>query len=197
MKKVMCCVAAVLAVGCSSVEYHNGKQSLLMQNVQVEPSPLKADIQVGQAISGVAECEKWFGFTTKKPAKQTYGAELQVSQGNFSTGACTRGAVYEALTKNNADVIIAPRYTSVKKSNGCLFGFCIHVVDQVIVTGYKGNIRNIMPMDEFIIRERQKNGTSAIRSEAKAIPVAKKGMVEQILMLPVTITEDVLSVFGG
>ncbi len=167
MKKIMYVCMTMMFVGCSSVEYHNGRQSLLMQNVQVEPSPLKADIQVGQAISGVAECERWFGFTTKKPAKQTYGAELQVSQGNFSPNPCTRGAVYEALTKNNADVIIAPRYTAVKKGNLCLFGFCMHVVDQIIVNGYKGNIRNIVPMEEDIVKERRKRGVNNIDTDTK------------------------------
>ncbi|WP_428053027.1 hypothetical protein [Candidatus Avelusimicrobium stercoris] len=65
-----------LLIGCASVEQHNGRQSVLMNPVAIEPRPLQADIQVGRAISGAAECETWFGFITKQPQKQTYGVDM-------------------------------------------------------------------------------------------------------------------------
>lgn len=131
---------------------------MLMETVAVEPSPLQADIQVGEKISGTAECQTLFGFHTKKPQKQTYEAELQVASGNFSPSACTRGALYNALIKNNADLIIAPRYTAVQDTKICLFGLCAVRKYQIIVTGYKGIINSISPMENNVITERQKQG---------------------------------------
>lgn len=154
-KAVWLGLAAILCVGCSSTQYHNGRGSILLEQITVEPRPLQADITVGPAISGVAECESWFGIRTKKPQKQTYGISLQTDEGNFVPNDCTRGAVYNALTNSKSDVIIAPRYTSVKKGSWCLFGLCLHVTDQIIVTGYGGKIHSISPMPEDIVRERR------------------------------------------
>ena len=153
---------ALFGIGCSTAEYHNGRNSILLKNIEVEPQPLQADIRVGQQISGVAECESWFGLRTKKPKKQTYGVDLQVPEGNFVPDPCTRGAIYDALTKNNADIIIAPRYTSVKKGKFCILGLCLHVIDQIIVTGYKGKIMNLRPMEADVIKSRQEKGISAV-----------------------------------
>lgn len=143
MKKITIIAISLLLAGCSSVDYHTGKNSLLMQNTLVQQAPLQADIKAGGKITGTAECEKWFGLSIKKPNKQTYGAELQVPSGNFAPKECTRGALYDALNKNNADTIIAPHYTVVRKSEGCVFGICIHQIYQIIITGYKGNINKI------------------------------------------------------
>lgn len=158
MKKLLILEALlILLIACSSVEQHNGRQSVLMNTVAIEPRPLQADIQVGKAISGVAECETWFGFITKQPQKQTYGVDMQEPQGNYAPNACTRGAVYDALSKSNADVIVAPRYTSIKKKNWCILGLCLHSVDQIIVSGYKGDVVNLRPMDEEIVKKRRLN----------------------------------------
>lgn len=168
MKKIlMLQMLLILLVGCASTEQHNGRQSVLMNNVTIEPRPLQADIQVGRAISGVGECESWFGFITKQPQKQTYGADMQEPQGNFAPSACTRGAVYDALSKNNADVIIAPRYTSIKKKNLCILGLCLHTIDQIIVSGYKGDVINLRPMDEEIVKKRRLNTALEITPATK------------------------------
>ena len=150
MKKcIYLCAAVLLVTGCSSVATRNGRESLLYQKPRkISVRPLQAEIKVGQAINGVAECEKWFWFWTKQPAKQTYGTALQVAEGNFSEGPCTRGAVYDALVKNNAELIVAPRYTAVQKGNWCLFGWCVHRVNKIIVTGYKGNVVNFQTVEE-------------------------------------------------
>lgn len=168
MKKILFVVLIILSVaGCSSVEYHNGRNSLVVQNITIEPKPLQADIKVGQKITGVAECESWFGFYTKQPTEQTYGAELQVPEGNFVPSQCTRGALYDALNKYNADVIVSPHYTSFKKGDLCILGFCIHTVNKVIVTGYKGNIENISTMEKAVVIERQKQGTNINTTSTK------------------------------
>ncbi|MBR5609027.1 MAG: hypothetical protein IKW63_02020 [Elusimicrobiaceae bacterium] len=169
MKKLSLLVlAAVCLVGCSSVGYHNAKSSMLLNDINKINTPsFKADVEVGEKISGVAECESWFGFTTKQPARQTYEAKLQSNSGNLAPSACTRGALYDAMSKSNADVIITPKYTSVNKDNWCVFGYCIHKVRQIIVTGYKGTVKKIAPMakEDFevygVLTEVQKNNKAS------------------------------------
>ena len=170
MKKILVFIFAVFGiVGCSSMEHHNGKNSVIMQNVVVEPKPMQADIKVDKKITGVAECEKWFGFYTKKPQNQTYGAELQVASGNFAASPCTRGALYDALNKNNADVIVAPHYSSVKTQDMCILGLCLHTIDKIIITGYKGTVENISPMEHSVVLERQKHGVNTDTNHTKRI----------------------------
>lgn len=199
MKKWMYLAAvAVCVTGCSSMETRNGRNNMLVDDISIEPKPMQAEIQVGPKISGVAECEKWFWFWTKQPAKQTYGTSLQMPDGNFSTGPCTRGAIYDALTKNNADMIVAPKYTAVQKGELCVLGKCMHRVNQIIVTGYKGNIKDISPMQESVVIERQKQGGN--KKEATSAPVAgkqKQNIVKKVLLLPVTMVGEMFSVIGG
>jgi len=171
MKKLLLVVAVLGFVGCSFAEMHNGKNSINLANIAVEPEPMSAQIKVGQKITGTAVCETWFGITTKSPSKLTYGADLQVGDGNIAPSKCTRGAVYEAITKSKADVIIAPHYTTNQEGTLCIFGACVHRVSKITVTGYKGTIEKIAPMDKAIVTERQKHGVltpaAAASEEAK------------------------------
>ena len=168
MKKVVIAVLVSLGVvGCSSMEHHNGRNSVLVQNAVIEPNPLQADIKVGAQISGTASCESWFGFLTKKPQRQTYGAVLQVADGNVAPSACARGAIYDALNKSGADMILVPQYTSVRKSEGCIFGWCIHHEDKIIVTGYKGTLGNIVPMEEEVVLERKKHAMNVQQNSSR------------------------------
>ena len=171
MKKLLLVVAVLGLVGCSSSELRTGRNSMNLANIAVEPDPMSASIEVGQKITGTAECETWFGIQTKAPKKFTYGAALQVEDGNFTPNKCTRGAVYDALTKSKADVIIAPQYTANQEGSLCVFGACIHKVNKITVTGYKGTIKKISTMDKAVIAERQKHGV--MTSAAAAAPAKK------------------------
>ena len=172
MKKLLLVVAVLGLVGCSSSELRNGRNSVNLANIAVEPEPMTAQIKVGQKITGTAECETLFGFNIKSPKRLTYGAGLQVEEGNFVPSKCTRGAIYDALAKNKADVIIAPQYTASEDATFCIFGACAHRVNKITVTGYKGTIEKIAPMDRNVIIERQKNGVMTKADAAE--PVAKK-----------------------
>jgi len=172
MKKLLLVVAVLGLVGCSSSELRNGRNSVNLANIAVEPEPMTAQIKVGQKITGTAECETLFGFNIKSPKRLTYGAGLQVEEGNFVPSKCTRGAIYDALAKNKADVIIAPQYTASEDATFCIFGACAHRVNKITVTGYKGTIEKISPMDRNVIIERQKNGVMTKADAAE--PVAKK-----------------------
>ena len=172
MKKLLLVVAVLGLVGCSTSELRNGRNSINLANIAVEPEPMAAQIKVGQKIMGTAECETLFGFNINSPKKLTYGAGLQVEDGNFTPSKCTRGAVYDALAKNKADVIIAPQYTASEEGVFCIFGHCAYRSNKITVTGYKGTIEKIAPMDRNIVIERQKAGT-LVQADA-AEPVAKK-----------------------
>ena len=173
MKKVLFIVAVLGLVGCSSAELHNGRNSINLANIAVEPEPMSAQIKVGQKISGTAECETLFGFQIKAPEKLTYGAGLQVEEGNLASSKCTRGAIYDALSKNKADLIIAPQYTAVEDATFCIFGACAHRVNKITVTGYKGTIERIAPMEKNVVTERQKSGVM-VKADAAAPVVTSK-----------------------
>ena len=172
MKKLLLVVAVLGLVGCSSSELRNGRNSMNIANIAVEPEPMVAQIKVGQKITGTAECETLFGFNINSPKKLTYGSGLQVEEGDFSPSKCTRGAIYDALAKNKADLIIAPQYTASEEATFCIFGACAHRVNKITVVGYKGTIEKIAPMDKNIVSERQKNGVM-VKADAAA-PVKKK-----------------------
>lgn len=153
MKKIIIVIAGLLLAGCSSVNYNTGRKSLLIQDMGVRQKPIQADIRVGGKISGSAECKHLFGFSIKRPQEQTYGAELQVPEGNFAPVECTRGALNDALTRNNADVIIAPHYNLNKISHGCIFGKCVYNSYEVTVVGYKGKIDHFSSVEPKEVKE--------------------------------------------
>ena len=84
MKKLSLLVlVAVCLVGCSSVGYHNAKSSMLLGDMnEINTPSFKADVEVGEKISGVAECESWFGLTTKQPERQTYAPSIPAASKN-------------------------------------------------------------------------------------------------------------------
>lgn len=145
---------AVFMTGCSA--YHQSKHGILLQNPYVEMTPLEVDLKVGEKITGMAECQKLFGLTIAAPKRLAYGAELQGADGDIAPAACTKGAIYDAMSRNNADTIIAPHYTVVKSS----FLF-IYSKTKIIVTGYKGTFGPIKEMNAETIKSRRANGVGA------------------------------------
>lgn len=154
-KTVMFAVFAVLFAGCASTEYHNGRKNFGIATPDtITVLPMQAEMEVGEKISGAAECETWLGIFHRYPEKQTYGMALYPEDGNFAPNQCTKGAFYDALSKSKADTIVAPKYTSEKKRELCIFGIkflCLHVMDQTVVTGYKGTIKNIRTIDKDLL----------------------------------------------
>ena len=141
MKYVMLFILVVFfTIGCSSVKHNNGRNSILTKSsVQ---SPLQATMSVSEPIKGEATCKSWIGGLFRQyPKKQTFGATLQSEEGNIAPNQCTRGALYNALTNNNAEYIVAPKYDTITDSRFCLFGFCLYKVQNVTITGYKANIK--------------------------------------------------------
>ncbi len=147
MKKILIASSLVLAgalSGCSSL------------NTSVPSMPLaggvstdlKADIEVGEKITGKASVTQLFGLLTLG-AESTYADGVSYGVGGSSSSLLPFGgsisladkvkanAAYNAITASGADVIVAPRYT-VKQEGYGFFG----TVD-VTVEGYKGTIKSI------------------------------------------------------
>ena len=143
MKKAL--IASTLLVagamsGCSSL------------NVSSNPVPLhgsvttdiKADIEVGEKITGKSSATKILFFTMSDDSEyadgMTYGngGGSGLGLGGLDpVSAVKSAAAYDAIKTSGADVIVAPRYI-VKKNDYLVYG----TID-VTVEGYKGTIRSV------------------------------------------------------
>ncbi len=139
-------LTAVLLTGCSA--YHQSKHGILLDSPVVEMTPLEIGLKVGEKITGTAECEKLFGMTISAPKKLAYGVPLQAEDGNIAPDVCTKGAIYDAMNKSNADTIVAPQYIVVKTG-----GF-IYSKTKIIVTGYKGTFGPIKERNNETMKAR-------------------------------------------
>ena len=124
--------------GCSS---YNTSQptSALVGHVD---SSLKADVSVGDKISGEATANVVMGFIKWGEGDHYvdgvgYGTDSSLSAFTDTTSSVKAAAAYNAVKSSGADLIVAPRYEITEKSYGVFK--TIHVT----VTGYKGTINSI------------------------------------------------------
>ena len=103
-------------------------------------APLKANIKVGQKITGEAKATQIFGIFNFGPSKFAdgvdYGTGGQLSLFD-SFSPVKAAAAYEATTNSSSDVIVAPRYTIETKN------YFIFKTTTATVNGYKGTINKI------------------------------------------------------
>lgn len=153
MKKLLIGAAVIAIAACTST--HQGTKSLNVEGLSLNARPLQVSVEPGERISGTVECKNILGIPFLSPAKEAYGARLETSSGNFAGDKCTRGAIYNAIVSSNADVILAPQYTTTGKTFLCLplIG-CLYNHRIITVTGYKGTYQNIREMPEHIIEQR-------------------------------------------
>ncbi|WXL25188.1 hypothetical protein WG219_18065 [Ectopseudomonas mendocina] len=145
MKSILSTAALVsalaLTTGCTSL---NVSQPIAPVAGAVK-TDLKADVTVGESISGKSQVNILFGVLkfggdTQFADGVTYGAE---SGGGMSLAAfdpvssVKSAAAYKAVKSSNADLIVAPRYEVNVQDY-----FIFKKVD-VTVTGNKGTINNI------------------------------------------------------
>jgi hypothetical protein len=145
MKKFLNTAALVsvmaLATGCTSL---NVSQPIAPVAGVVKTN-LKADVAVGERISGESKVNVLFGFIKFGGDSQfadgvTYGAESGsgMSLAAFDPVSSVKSAAaYKAVTNANADLIVAPRYEVNVQDY-----FIFKKVD-VKVTGNKGTINSI------------------------------------------------------
>lgn len=151
------CIITSTLTACSS--HNRGINSVNASQTLLEIRPLEASINVGHKMKGRALCRSLFGFHFDKPEREAYGATLETTKGNEAPDQCTRGAIYNALSQTNADLIIAPQYETDSWKFLCIpfVDVCLYRSSFVEVTGYEGNYTNIKELAPDVIKERQIN----------------------------------------
>ncbi len=133
---VLTAIATLTLSGCSPTHISQPSSPL---HSKVE-APLKADLSVGNKISGSAKSTQILGFINLGPSKfadgVNYGAGSEVSLFDAFAGV-KAAAAYDATTKAKADVIVAPRYT-IETSDYLVFKTTTAKVD-----GYKGTLNSV------------------------------------------------------
>jgi len=133
-------VAAFAISGCSAVRSSQFTSPLY----STVDAPLKANIEVGNKISGSASSTTLFGFiNVGGPSKFADGVTYGHESGGFlplqhdKFGTVKEAAAFDAISKSDADLIVAPRYAI--EYNDYFFFATVNAT----VSGYKGTIKNI------------------------------------------------------
>lgn len=143
MKKYTILASILALTGCAT--YHNGKIGMTITNPEIQFVPKQASVNVDtqNKISGSAKCDSVLWVFNSTPVRQTYGPELQTNDGNIAPDECVAGALYDAMSKSNADIIVAPQYTVAQQGLLCFKNRCLYGTTHVIVSGYAGSITSI------------------------------------------------------
>lgn len=139
MKKYTIFAAVLALTGCNT--YHNSKHAMTLQS-DVE-TPLQSKVEVGSKVTGTATCNSFLYVINSTPERQTYLPSSNFDQNAIGGNKCVAGALYDALSKSSADIIISPQYTTMRKGFLCFGERCMIGQSQVIVTGYAGKITSI------------------------------------------------------
>ena len=139
-----CVVLATVIAGASGcVSYNISQPSAPIDSVV--KADLKADVAVGEAISGQSSVNILFGFLKFGGDSEfadgvAYGGDGGGALGGLGfdpVSAVKAAAAYKAVKASGADLIVAPRY-EVSEENYFVFKKVA-----VTVKGNKGNIRSI------------------------------------------------------
>ena len=156
MKKIISLTSLLALCACSA--YHNGKIGMTISNPDIEFIPMEAKVTINDTnkITGSAECSSFLWVINNVPERRTYGTQLQTSDGNFASAECVAAATYDAMSKTDADVIVAPQYTTARNGLLCFGSRCLAGTTKVMVKGFSGKITSINDMDRTVIAEKQK-----------------------------------------
>ncbi|MBK5541347.1 hypothetical protein JFV28_19625 [Pseudomonas sp. TH05] len=145
MNALLKCVAlaTVIAGASGCVSYNISQPSAPIDSVV--KTDLKADVTVGEAISGQSSVNILFGFLKFGGDSEfadgvAYGGDGGGALGGLGfdpVSAVKSAAAYKAVKASGADLIVAPRY-EVSEENYFVFKKVA-----VTVKGNKGNIRSI------------------------------------------------------
>ncbi|MDH4163166.1 MAG: hypothetical protein OEW15_10825 [Nitrospirota bacterium] len=152
-------IMLVIASGCTST--HQSQFSGPWGGTSVDPVHIKAEIEVGEKISGTASgtvlcfciAPKGLLMPDKFADGVSYGATGAAGSdtGLFAAlkeattgheGTVRDAAAYDAVSRSRADIIVAPRYITE------LNDFIIFKTLNVTVTGYKGTIKTLKQSSE-------------------------------------------------
>jgi hypothetical protein len=141
VKKLIIATTILMAgavTGCTSM---NMSTSAMPLTAPIQ-SNVKADIQVGEKITGQSSVTKVLFFSLGADKEFADGITYGDSGGSGfllgdPIGDAKSAAAYKAVKASGADVIVLPRYT-VKEKNYFVFS----TID-VSVEGYKGTIKSV------------------------------------------------------
>ncbi|AZC29856.1 hypothetical protein PUP68_10615 [Pseudomonas chlororaphis] len=142
MKKAFKFIALSTLIAASGCTSYNISQPAAPIDSQVK-ADLKADVAVGEAISGQSSVNILFGVLkfggdTQFADGVTYGGDTGGGLGMLDpVSAVKSAAAYKAVKASGADLIVAPRY-EVSEENYFVFKKV-----SVTVKGNKGSIRSI------------------------------------------------------
>ena len=129
-------VSSAALFGCATTNISQPSSPI----TSIVQAPLKADIKVGQKITGEAKATQIFGIFNFGPSKFAdgvdYGTGGQLSLFD-SFSPVKAAAAYEATTNSSSDVIVAPRYTIETKN------YFIFKTTTATVNGFKGTLSKI------------------------------------------------------
>ncbi len=127
---------------CNTV--HTGVMGLNVSDEKITvPLQVNLDVDDQTPVVGVASCPSVLWMFNSAPSKRAYGTELQTTEGNFASNACTAAAVYDAIDQTSADILVAPQYKVVQKGALCFGSRCLAGTTRVSVTGYPAKIKSI------------------------------------------------------
>jgi len=143
LKKVLIASSLVLAgalSGCSSMNVSSNSMPITAP-LQTD---IKADIEVGEKITGKASVTKILFFTIGSDKHFADGVSYGGSGGGSGlpflgdpVSKAKSAAAYKAVNASGADIIVAPRYTVETED------FVVYGTINVTVEGYKGTIKSI------------------------------------------------------
>ncbi|RMF14775.1 MAG: hypothetical protein D6758_10950 [Gammaproteobacteria bacterium] len=131
-------VASGALTGCSSLNVSSNSLPVA-GNIETD---VKADVEVGQKITGSSKATKILFFTLMDDKEFADGVNYGGGAGFAlspldKVSAVKAAAAYNAIEASGADVIVAPRYT-VKQED-----FVVYGTIEVTVEGYKGTIKSV------------------------------------------------------
>ncbi len=140
MKQILLSISMLALAGCSA--YRDNMPYTTTAPVVKIDTTIQPTVTVGNKVSGRAVCSNAFYIFHDVPSEQTYGATINAQTDVLPNSECAAAAVYDALSNsNNADVLIAPKFTSITKSFLCLplIG-CFMKSQDVYVDAYEGMV---------------------------------------------------------
>lgn len=140
MKKILLSLSILALVGCST--YRDNMSYTTTPPVVKLDATIQPTIKVGNKVSGRAICSNVLYVFHDAPSEQTYGATINAQTDVLPNSECAAAAVSDALNNsNNADILIAPKFTSITKSFLCLpLVGCFMKTQDVYVDAYEGMV---------------------------------------------------------
>lgn len=148
MKKIAILTSVLSLAACTT--YHTGKMGATMTGPDIKYAPQEAKLSVNtrEKMTGTASCESFLWIFNSVPERQAYGPKLQVSEGTVASNECMAAAMYDAMSKSDADVIVAPQYTNARDGFLCFGSRCLVGTTKVIVKGYAGKVVSINEVEK-------------------------------------------------